>query len=213
MTTGDWYLDSLLADRRRAEDERTYAVVPQTEVVRAKAIEYEQRVQEASGTGRSISKAYVDESTIIALQPVRVTKAITVAPEHIMPLSIVPLHVKAPTAKLTSDHYGGGEGFPWSITLASLPLIGGATVGSMLVLLGRQVAAEMAIAGAEDWIQGAKKRYNRRGIQFRFLTGKSAAGKGNIVRPRGEDGSIPEGTNPYEDPDDCGGWWKPWCWF
>ncbi len=212
MTTGDWYLDSLLADRRRTEDARTYAVVPQKEVVRAKSVELSQRVSRASGQGTSKSKAYVDESTIIALQPVRVTAPVTVAPEGIMPKTIVPLDIRAPTARLTSDKYGGGEGFPWSITLASLPLIGGATVGSMLVLIGRQVAAEMAIAGAEEWVQGAKKRYNRRGIQFRFMTGKSPAGTGNVVRPRGEDGSIPEGTDPYEDPDDFT-LWKPWTWF
>lgn len=186
-----------------------------TDVVRAKAAEYSRRISEANphhsmvvGAG---AKAYKDDTTIIALKPVRVTKAVHQPPTKIFPRTIIPLEARAPTAKLVSDHGNAGFGMPWTATPAALPLLAPA-LGSLLVMMGRQVAAEIAISGAEEWVNGAKKRYNQRGVQFRFLTGNSPAGKGNIVRPRGKDGSVPEGTDPYEDPDEFT-WFKPWTWF
>ncbi len=175
------------------------------DVVKTKAAELKRRIPVVSGSGYIVDKAFV------ALTPKIVVPPVKNLPHGIMPWTTIPLEVRAPTAKLVSDHNGTGFGMPWTTSPAAFPLIGGAAIGSMLVMLGRQVVAEMAIAGAEDWVNNAKKRYNQRGVQFRFLTGKSPLGKGNIVRPRGEDGKLPEGTDPYEDPDDFT-WWKPWTW-
>ncbi len=211
MTTGDWYLDSLLADRRRADETRQYATVPKVDVVKAKAVEYADRIKRSTGRNDSIDKSYIEATPFIALQPVVVVPPVAIKPEHIFPTTIVPLAVRAPTARLVSDEFHYGEGSPWSTAPASL-VLSGATIGSLLVYFGKQVAAQMAISGGEQYVEGLKKRYNRRDVQFRVQTGNSPAGKGNVVRPRGEGGEVPEGTDPYEDPDDYT-WFKPWTWF
>lgn len=151
------------------------------------------------------------QAAVVVMKPTVVAEAVRPPPEELYSRTIIPLEIRAPTAKLVSEQFGTGYGAPWSTAPPSI-ILAAPAIGSLLVLIGRQVIAQMAIAGAEEWVGRVKKRYERRDVQFRFMTGGSEGGKGNIVRPRGEDGSIPEGTDPYEDPDDFS-IWKPWTWF
>jgi len=178
-----------------------HAIVP-VEVIRSQAAAREDQLRRAESGAKA--------DAMIALGPVVVITPIVPIPEDIYATSIIPLDTQHPTARLTGDLLGGGKYKPWTTVPVALPFAA-AALGSLLVVMGRQVIAEMAISGAEEWVNRAKKRYNQRGVQFRFMTGRSEAGSGNIIRPRGDDGSIPEGTDPYAEP---GGptWWQPWTW-
>lgn len=167
---------------------------------------HEQKVRQLAA---AISKGPVAPTVVLA--PKVVIMPVNGPPENLYPVTIIPLEVRAPTAALLSEQFGSGAGAPWSTAPASM-VLAAATIGSLMVMVGRQVIAQMAMTGGEAALSEMKKRYERRDVQFRFMTGQSEGGKGNIVRPRGEGGEIPEGTNPYEDPDDFT-WFKPWTWF
>jgi len=198
MVSVDWYVRGV---GERHEPVRPYVPI---EVVQS----------QTEGKNSQLERAYSGDNeneAIVILGPREIPKAVIEPPENIYPLTIVPLEISAPTAKLVSNDAGTGAGHPWSTAPAAMAFAP-AAIGSLLVMMGRQVIAEMAIAGATDLLSRTKKRYDRPGVQFRFLTGAGEAAYGAIVRPRGAGGSIPEGTNPYEDPKDCR-WWEPWCYI
>jgi len=160
---------------------------------------------------RRLRAASQRHETIVALKPVEVVPPFVAPPFNLIPETIIPLVIRAPTARLVST-MGTGAGMPWTTGPASLALAA-APLGALIVQVGRVVLAQIAIAGLEDILGRAKKKYNQPNVQFRYRTGElGEGGKGNIVRPRGADGSIPEGTDPYEDPDDFS-IFKPWTWF
>lgn len=171
-------------------------------VVTPKAIEYQAILDGAFG---------YNEESLVALQAVEAIMPPRVIPQDLFPKTIVPLEVRAPTARLISDEFGTGSGMPWTTSPASLVLVA-PVIGTMLIYVGRQVAAQIAIAGVDELLLQAKKKYNMKNVRIRFQTGLSETKKGSVVRPRGSDGKIPEGTDPYEDPDDTS-WFKPWTWF
>ncbi len=209
--TGDSYLDSLLGEaRNKTAVPRMHVIPPTIDVVGAKVAD-KIRQLDSSLSGQGPGKTYVVRPPEIVLAPMIVVPKVNMPPENLFPSTIIPLDVRAPTAKLVSEQNGTGRGMPWTTSPPAFPLAGTA-IGSLLVVMGRQVIAELAIAGTEEWLGGAKKRYNERGVQFRFMTGRTEADKGSIVRPRGPGGAIPEGTTPYEEPDDFS-IWKPWTWF
>lgn len=182
--------------------EQAYMASVGVEVIKAKSVENQAQIDTAYGK---------EDTTLIALKAVEVVLPITWFPENLYPETMIPLEVRAPTAVLVSDEHGTGAGMPWTTSPASIVLAAPA-LGTMLLYIGRQVAAQIAISGMDKYIEGVKTRYARRGLQFRFRTGVSEFNKGSVVRPRGEDGKVPEGQNPYEDPDGST-WYLPWTWF
>ncbi len=161
---------------------------------------------------RRIEEALIPRSSIVALQPVEIPPSYVAPPFNLIPETIIPLEVRAPTARLVSDHGQTGSGMPWTASPASLA-IAGVPIGALIIQVGRAVIAQIAIAGLEELLGQAKKKYNQPNVQFRYRTGHPGAlGKGNVVKPRGPDGSTPEGTDPYENPDDFS-LWRPWTWF
>lgn len=153
-----------------------------------------------------------EEEKLVALRAVEVVLPHKVLPDDLFPRTIIPLDVRAPTAGLTSEAFGTGAGMPWTTSPASLVVLA-PVIGTMLLYVGRQVAAQLAIAGVDELLIQAKKKYNMRNVRIRFQTGMSEFKKGSVIRPRGKDGSVPEGQDPYEDPDGGGRWYKPWTWF
>lgn len=204
----------VLQNFRNPEEDWAQYVPPRKVVVPVAVVEPKAAAKKAqlmaASDGALTMGGVKQQDSMVVLKPVRVALPYIPPPENLFSRTIIPLEIRAPTAKLVSDDFGSGYGMPWTTSPVSLPFAAPA-VGALLVMIGRQVAAQMAIQGGELAIDELKKRYNRRDIQFRMMTGQSEGGKGNIVRPRGEDGSIPEGTDPYEDPDDFK-WYKPWTW-
>lgn len=165
----------------------------------------------ASRQRQLVAAGSVRES-IVALAPVEIPAPFVAPPSNLVPDTIVPLELRAPTASLVSTDMNTGRGMPWTTGPASMA-IAAAPLGALIVQVGRAVIAQIAIAGLEDLLGRAKKKYNRRDVLFRYRSGSSGElGTGNIVRPRGPGGEIPEGTDPYEDPDDFS-MWRPWTWF
>lgn len=163
---------------------------------------------------RKLRAASQPRETVVALAPVEVVPAWVAPPENFIPASIIPLSLRGPTASLVSSSNTGntGRGMPWTAGPPALALAG-APLGALIVQVGRVVIAQIAIAGLEDVLGRAKKKYNQPNVQFRYRSGSSGElGAGNIVRPRGADGSVPEGTDPFESPDDFS-LWRPWTWF
>lgn len=161
---------------------------------------------------RQLLLAMQKHETTVALSPVEISPPFLGPPFNFIPETIIPLLVRAPTANLVSYRDSTGLGMPWTTSPASLA-IAAAPIGALIVQIGRMVIAQVAIAGLEELLGRAKKKYNQPNVQFRYRTGNPGAlGKGNIVRPRGPDGSTPQGTDPYENPDDFS-LWRPWTWF
>jgi len=161
---------------------------------------------------RQLVAASARHETIVALAPVELPPAFIAPPLNMFPETIIPLDVRGPTASLVSSQNNTGRGMPWTAGPPSMALAA-APLGALLVQVGRYVIAQIAIAGLEDLLGRAKKKYNRGDVQFRYRSGSSGElGTGNIVKPRGPDGSVPEGTDPFENPDDFS-LWRPWTWF
>lgn len=161
-----------------------------------------------------------EEPTQIDRLVVLMPKAVSVPPprpvDRIFPVTIVPMAVRAPTARLVSqgDSRGGDNGYPWTAQPPSM-FFAAPALGAMMVMAGKQVllwlAVDVGIEIGESGLLEIKKRVGRRDIDVRFQTGKSAGGEGNVVKPRGVDGAPAEGTSPYDDPDNSV-WWQPWTW-
>lgn len=175
---------------------------PKIEVVKAKW----------ASAQRQLEAATTVHETVVALAPVEIIPPFVAPPSNLVPETIIPLAIRGPTARLVSTMGNTGRGMPWTAGPPALALAG-APLGALMVQVGRQVIAQIAIAGLEDILGRAKKKYNRADVQFRYRSGGSGElGGGNIVRPRGPDGSVPEGTDPFENPDDFS-LWRPWTWF
>lgn len=137
---------------------------------------------------------------LIVLTPTTVVMPARIRPADMYPETIVPQAVS-----------GGREplSMPSSITTI-MPL-----VGTLLVYLGKEVAAQLAISGVNELVQRAKKKYNIRGIKFRYLTG-SVTDRGiqrqmgpDYVKPRDEAGKVPEERPSIWNWENWN-WWAPW---
>lgn len=98
----------------------------------------------------------------------------------------------------------------WEFSGTSVSLFG-TTIGALMVMVGKSVVAQMAMAGAEQF---ADSRFQRtlanRGVSVRFHTGRGP-GKGNYKRTRPEGGSFADDdADPHDPPSD---WWAFWDWF
>lgn len=175
---------------------------PRIEVVKAKFASNQRQLESARNV----------HETVVALAPVEIPPVFVAPPANLVPDTIVPLELRGPTASLVSTSGNTGRGMPWTTGPPSM-VLAAAPLGALLVQVGRQVIAQIAIAGLDDILGRAKKKYNQPNVQFRYRAGGTGElGKGNIVRPRGADGAVPEGTDPYEDPDDFS-IFRPWTWF
>lgn len=169
-------------------------------------------VPRAQAAVRQLVAAGQRHDTAVALAPVEMAPAFVGPPENLFPDTIIPLRLRAPTARLVSTNGGTGAGMPWTTGPPSL-VMASTALGALIISVGRHVVAQIAIAGLESLLGRAKKKYNRPNVKFRYLTNETAESvAGNIVRPRGADGSVPEGMNPYENPDDFS-IFRPWTWF
>ncbi len=109
----------------------------------------------------------------VSLAPKEVVFPPMKAPVDLFPITMVPLDVRDPTA-IIEYNGGGASGLPWTAAPASITTVM-PLIGTMLIYLGREVAAQLAISGVNELVQRAKKKYNIRGIKFRYLTGASVS--------------------------------------
>lgn len=122
---------------------------------------------------------------LVAFTPYEVVLPPKKAPVTLFPITMVPLDVHSPTASVEYNG-GGADGLGWTAAPASITSLV-PMIGTMLIYLGREVIAQLAISGLNAMIQRAKKKYHIRGIHFKYLTGATVS-----VTDRG----IPKARNP-----------------
>lgn len=196
MSMYEPWLDEVVPEVRRIP------TVP-VEVVETKSQEFNDQVNAAYGT--QTTDMVVMKPVELALPPVR-------PPENLYPDTLIPLGVRAPTAWLVSEEYGFGAGMPWTVSPASVVAFPIA-IGALLVYLGKEVIAQLAISALGDLVTRVKKKFNVRGIRFRYLTGYPIVNQpGPRVRVRLAGGGVPEEREQGENPDSYTEF-RAWTWF
>ncbi len=130
---------------------------------------------------------------MVVLEPRVVTLPVTGRPADMYPVTLVPYIVE--------NWYGSTVGMPGSITYI-VPFI-----GTLLVYLGKEVIAQLAVSGVNELVQRAKKKFNIRGIKFRYLTGNvPSSSRGTRLKPRDGAGKVPQEGKVYDRGYDFPAW-------
>ncbi len=154
---------------------------------------------------------------VVVLEPKVIVTPTPPLPEELFPVTLIPIELEAPTAKLTglADGRLGGEGMPWTTGPPSLLLVA-PVIGALLISQGKKVLIAMALSGIEyagmQLLNQVTLEGKRRGIRTEWRTGKGP-GRGRYLRPRPESGEMAgNDSDPYDNPKEFS-LFDPWTWF
>lgn len=199
-----------IAEQARTKEKRT------TDERKRKAERVKQQIKRAVEPSHSY---FDDVSTdpVVVLEPKTIVIPTPPLPEELFPVTIIPIEIEAPTAKVVgiADDGWNGRGMPWTTGPRSMLLIA-PVMGALLIAQGKKVLIAVALTGIEYYgsqlLNQVTQEGKQRGIHAIWRTGKGE-GRGRYVRPRPEGGEFAgQDADPYDNPKDFS-WLEPWTWF